>query len=88
MTLAQVILQKQLKLYKHNDTVLNAAGKFSQNRHASPLLAELMRPVSQRHNFNQLVEHAIKCRNDKNLEVGKAPPWYLFTQSSVINLYI
>ncbi len=78
--------QNQLKLYKHNDTVLNTAGKFSLNRHSSPLPAELMQSVLQHHNLTQLGELVIKWRNDKNLEVSKVRPWHLFAQSSVIDL--
>ena len=70
--------QKQLKLYKHTDTVLNTAGKFSQNRHASPLPAELMQSVSQHHNFSQLVEHTIKCVTITTLKSARNHPGIYF----------
>jgi hypothetical protein len=76
-----------LKPYKHNDTVFNAAGNFSQNRHASPLPAALMQSVSQQHNVNQLVEHANKCRNDKTLESAKCHPG-IYLPNLLLLIYI
>jgi hypothetical protein len=63
--------QKQLKLYKQNDSVLNVAGKFSQTRNASALSAELMQSALERLNLAQLDKRAIKLLNDKKLEVSK-----------------
>jgi hypothetical protein len=55
-----------LKLYKHNDTVLNAEDKFSRHRGESSVPADL----------TQLGELAIRLLNDKNLEVSKVRPFF------------
>lgn len=55
-----------MKLYKHNNTVLNAEDKFGQTRdEASP-------PKD----LTQLGDLAIKLLNDKNLEVSKVRPFF------------
>ncbi|MDT8281389.1 MAG: hypothetical protein RQ982_01105 [Gammaproteobacteria bacterium] len=55
-----------MKLYKHNDTVLNAEDKFSRHRGASAVPTDL----------TQLGELAIRLLNDKNLEVSKVRPFF------------
>jgi hypothetical protein len=55
-----------LKFHKHNNTVLNAADKFSHRRDSSAVPADL----------TQLGEMAICLLNDKNLEVSKVRPFF------------
>jgi hypothetical protein len=57
---------KTLKSHKHNNTVLNAADKFSHRRDSSSAPVDL----------TQLGEMAICLLNDKNLEVSKVRPFF------------
>ncbi|MBT8119382.1 MAG: hypothetical protein KJN89_06650 [Gammaproteobacteria bacterium] len=55
-----------MKIFKHNNNVLNAEDKFSQSRSGSRSPQDL----------TQLGELAIKLLNDKNLEVSKVRPFF------------
>ena len=55
-----------MKIFKHNNNVLNAEDKFSQSRSGSHTPEDL----------TQLGELAIKLLNDKNLEVSKVRPFF------------
>ena len=55
-----------MKSHKHNNTVLNAADKFSHRRDSSSAPVDL----------TQLGEMAICLLNDKNLEVSKVRPFF------------
>ena len=65
-----------MKLYKHNNTVLNAEGKFSQTRDAPSLPAGLTQSGLDSLDLTQLGELVIKLFNDKNLEVSKVRPFF------------
>lgn len=60
-----------MKLQKHNNTILNAADKFSQNRDAS-----LSPSVLAKLDLTQLGDLASDLLNDKNLEVSKVRPFF------------
>lgn len=55
-----------MKLYKHNNTVLNAEDKFGYSRNASAPPKDL----------DQLGVLAIKMLNDKHLAVSKVKPFF------------
>ncbi|MCW8852285.1 MAG: hypothetical protein OQK44_06420 [Gammaproteobacteria bacterium] len=55
-----------MKIYKHNNNVLNAKDKFSQSRGEAHTPEDL----------TQLGDLAIKLLNDKNLEVSKVRPFF------------
>ena len=55
-----------MKIFKHNNNVLNAEDKFSQSRSGSRSPEDL----------TQLGDLAIKLLNDKNLEVSKVRPFF------------
>lgn len=65
-----------MKLYKQNNTVLNAQGKFSQTRDDSSVPASLRPPGLERLNLTQLGELVIKRFNSKNLEVSEVRPFF------------
>ncbi len=58
--------KKTLKIYKHNNNVLNAEDKFSQSHGVTRSPEDL----------TQLRDLAIKLLNDKNLEVSKVRPFF------------
>jgi len=60
-----------LKLYKHNNTILNAEDKFSQSREQMSSPAALAKL-----DLTQLGELAAQLLNDKNLEVSKVRPFF------------
>jgi len=60
-----------LKLHKHNNTILNAADKFSRSRN------EALSPAAlSKLDLTQLGDLAISILNDKNLEVSKVRPFF------------
>ena len=65
-----------MKLHKQNNAVLNAEGKFSQNRDVSPLPATLKQSVCDHLDLTQLGDLVAKLLNDKNLEVSKVRPFF------------
>lgn len=60
-----------MKLRKHNNTILDAADKFSQNRDGS-----LSSSALSSLDLEQLGELAATVLNDKNLEVSKVRPFF------------